>query len=359
VRAWLRAHPSPSNEDFALAGFVAPNWPRPWGIEADLVDQLVIREELAVAGLSAPRYPFETEWIGPSLLMAGSRAQQDRYLWPMITGQEAWCRLHSEPDAGSDLAMIGTRATTTDGGFAITGQKIWSGNAANTQLGALLARTSGRPGDREGISYFVLPMDAEGVTLRPIGDLIGRTVLNEVFLDDVLVPSGHLIGREGDGLRIRRPHYPRPVALFNPGVRLGSGPSVYELLMLLDHPELDEEVTGRLLDRYIEAQSLDALTLLDAHEQVAFGNCSELRADVRRLLLQEHGRAVLEWVHDVTESLDGREDVDDLLALLDRPELLGAIWSAPFVTLSAGTSEMHHEAIVCGVFGQPAERRSA
>ena len=174
VRAWIAEHPDPTSADFARGGLVAPGWPAPWGLGAGVGGQLVVRNELAAAGLSAPLYQIEVNWVGPTILQVGSPQQRERYLWPMLERREIWCRLHSEPDAGSDLSLIATRAEGSGDGYRITGQKIWSFSAHEAHFGALLARTSGSRGDPHGISYFILPMDAPGVSIVPIKDLAGR-----------------------------------------------------------------------------------------------------------------------------------------------------------------------------------------
>jgi alkylation response protein AidB-like acyl-CoA dehydrogenase len=350
VRSWVRDHQSPSAADFAEAGLIAPHFPRPWGLEADLIDQLVIAHELDRVGLHVPHNTFATTWIGPSLLMAGSPAQQERYIWPMLKGEESWRRLHSEPDAGSDLSRISTRAVPTKTGFVINGQKIWSAQAATADFGALLARTSGTPGDPDGISYFVLPMTTAGITIRPIRDLAGRTTLNEVFLDDVRVPAENLIGRPGDGLKVRRPNYVRPPLSFNPGVGPGPSGSVYDVIDILANPGVQGDLSHRLIDVYIQARTLDSLTLLDAHEQLAFGRCSDIRVDVRRLLHQEHSRTLLELLHDVRESLDCLGD-GNTATELDHPDFHNAILQAPLRTVSAGSSDIHRESIAARLFG--------
>jgi alkylation response protein AidB-like acyl-CoA dehydrogenase len=142
----------------------------------------MIEQELQRAGLHAPHNTWAASWLGPALLIGGTDAQRQRFLWPMIKGEETWSRLHSEPDAGSDPAMIATRALRAGEEFRISGQKIWSANAGNVDYGGLLARTSGQAGDPTGVSYFLLPMDTPGITIRPIRDLAGRTLLNDVSL---------------------------------------------------------------------------------------------------------------------------------------------------------------------------------
>ncbi len=119
VRAWLEAHPRPSGRELAEAGYVVPHWPRPWGLDASPVDQLVLDEELRRAGVSRPVNPVGLGWAGPTLLVAGTEEQRRRFLPPMISGEELWCQLFSEPGAGSDLASLSTRAERVGDAYVV------------------------------------------------------------------------------------------------------------------------------------------------------------------------------------------------------------------------------------------------
>src|SRR5215207_6208516 len=126
VQAWLGEHPSPGGDELALAGYVAPHWPRPWGLDADPIHQLLIEEELKRAGVRRPVNPIGIGWAGPTLLHAGTQEQQARYLPRLLSGEDIWCQLFSEPGAGSDLAALGTRAVQDGDEWVVNGQKIWT-----------------------------------------------------------------------------------------------------------------------------------------------------------------------------------------------------------------------------------------
>jgi hypothetical protein len=303
-----------------------------------------VRHELAAAGLSAPAGEIEVNWAGPTILQSGSDPQRDRYLWPMLEGREKWCRLHSEPDAGSDLALVATRADRISGGFRISGQKIWTFQARLANFGALLARTSGSRGDPDGLSYFILPMDAPGLTIVPITDLSGISMVSEVFIDDVEIPDDHLIGELGAGLRIRRPNNPAPTVPFNSGFGPGHDPAVLTLLDLADWDDLPTTVGDRFIDLYLESQSIDALAILDSEEEFHTGDASLQRGDVRRWLVQEFRRSVTELLHDVrteAESFDRRSVLDQLARLGPVPSIL----RAAVATVPNGGSDIHLETI--------------
>ncbi|MFM2183516.1 MAG: hypothetical protein RJB61_1810, partial [Actinomycetota bacterium] len=157
VREWLDRHPRPSGRQLAEAGYVAPHWPSPWGLDADPVHQLVIDDELARAGVRRPVNPIGIGWAGPTLVHAGTEAQRQRYLVPMLAGEEMWCQLFSEPGAGSDLASLGTRAVRDGDEFVVNGQKIWTSLAQYSKFGILISRTDPDAPKHRGISYFICP----------------------------------------------------------------------------------------------------------------------------------------------------------------------------------------------------------
>src|SRR6476620_4650312 len=160
IRNWLARHPAPGGRQLAEAGYVAPHWPRPWGLDADPVHQLLIDEELRAAKVSRPSNQIGIGWAGPTILHAGTEEQKDRYLMPLLAAEEIWCQLFSEPEAGSDLANLGTRAVRDGDEWVVNGQKIWTSLAQHSKFGILIARTDPDVTKQQGISYFICPMDA-------------------------------------------------------------------------------------------------------------------------------------------------------------------------------------------------------
>ncbi|MDV7269243.1 acyl-CoA dehydrogenase family protein, partial [Rhodococcus oxybenzonivorans] len=128
-------------------------------------------------------------------------AQKERFLRPILTGEEIWCQLFSEPDAGSDLASLRTKATKVDGGWKVNGQKIWTSRAHIAAHAILLARTGGGP-RHKGITFFLVPMDSEGITVRPLAHMLGEAEFNEVFLDDVFIPDDLVVGEVDGGWKV-------------------------------------------------------------------------------------------------------------------------------------------------------------
>jgi len=193
-----------SRRRFLVArGLAAPHYPRPYGIEADPVMQIVIAQEFERAGLDQPN-TVVGEWAVPTIVAHGSDEQRETFVGPTLRGEIAWCQLFSEPGAGSDLAALSTRAAKVDGGWLLSGQKVWTSQAAEADWAICLARTDPEAPKHKGISYFLVKMDSPGIDVRPLREANGGYLFNEVFLTDVFVPDPRLVGAPGDGWRLAR-----------------------------------------------------------------------------------------------------------------------------------------------------------
>jgi len=186
----------------ADAGLLVPHWPARWGgRDADPWTAFILAEEMWAAGEPRGGQYMNVNWIGPTLMRFGTEEQQARYIAPMARGETLWCQGFSEPEAGSDLASLRTRAELDGDSYRINGQKIWTSYAGHADTCFLLARTSEGKG---GISIFLLPMDTPGITVRQIPSIIGEGDIHEVFLDDVQVPATAMLGEEGQAWTIVR-----------------------------------------------------------------------------------------------------------------------------------------------------------
>lgn len=207
IRAEVAAFKAMDREQRKVAlaegGWVLPYLPKPWGRGAGPVEQIIIAQEFAAGRVKRPQTGIAT-WIIPSIVAYGTDEQKQRFLPPTLRGEMIWCQLFSEPGAGSDLAGLSTKATRTDGGWRITGQKIWTTAAQLAQWGALLARTDPNAPKHNGITYFLLDMSSDGVDVKPLRELTGNAMFNTVYIDDVFVPDECVLGEVNRGWEVSR-----------------------------------------------------------------------------------------------------------------------------------------------------------
>ncbi len=331
------------NDRLADAGYVVPSWPEPWGRGAGPVEQLVIDEELRAAGVHRP-YLGVAGWVLPTIIGHGTDAQQQRWVPPSLRGELRWCQLFSEPGAGSDLAALTTKAVPTGGGWLLTGQKVWTTLAHASDLGLCLARSDPGAPRHEGITCFVVDMAAPGVDIRPLRELTGHELFNEVFLDDVFVPDDDVVGPVHGGWACAR------TTLGNERVSMGSGssfgPGVEAILDRLRAAPGDDAVAldevGAVL---AEAQAVAVLGLRTTLRAVG-GAHPGAEASVRKLLGVEHDQRVQE----LGLALVGTE------AAAVEGDAAG--WIAGFLgnralSIAGGTSEIQRNVIAERLLGLP------
>jgi 3-oxochol-4-en-24-oyl-CoA dehydrogenase len=207
IRADVAAFKAMEREERTVAiaegGWVLPYLPRPWGRAAGPVEQVIIAQEFTAAQVRRPQVGIAA-WLIPSIVAFGTEEQKLRFLPPTLRGHTIWCQLFSEPGAGSDLAGLTTKATRTEGGWRITGQKIWTTAAQYSQWGALLARSDPSAPKHGGITYFLLDMKSEGVEVKPLRELTGNAMFNTVYIDDVFVPDELVLGEVNRGWEVSR-----------------------------------------------------------------------------------------------------------------------------------------------------------
>jgi alkylation response protein AidB-like acyl-CoA dehydrogenase len=184
------------------AGYAGLTWPSEYGGGGmDARRRAILTEEMDRASAPGRLNTIGEDFAGPTLVEFGSDAQKGRFLQSILTGEDIWCQLFSEPEAGSDLASLRTTATRAEGGWRIQGQKIWTSRAHIASYAILLARTGGAP-RHKGITYFLLPMDSDGITVRPLVHMLGEAEFNEVFLDNVFIPDELVVGEIDGGWRV-------------------------------------------------------------------------------------------------------------------------------------------------------------
>ncbi len=215
----LRRHPTSEwRARLADAGYLAPHWPAPWGMDASPVEQLAIDAELRAAKVRRAHLQI-AGWVLPTLIGHGTAEQQERFIGPSLRGELQWCQMFSEPGAGSDLAALTTRAVRVDGGWSITGEKVWTSMAQFADWAICLARTDPDAPRHEGIGCFLVDMGTPGIEVRPLRELTGMAMFNEVSLVDVVVPDDCLVGGPRDGWACAR------TTLANERVAMASGSS--------------------------------------------------------------------------------------------------------------------------------------
>jgi alkylation response protein AidB-like acyl-CoA dehydrogenase len=329
----------------ADAGYLAPQWPKPWGRDAGALEQLVIDEEFRKAKVRRANLSVGA-WALPPLMVYGTKDQQERWIPPTLRGEVAWCQLFSEPGAGSDLASLTTRAMRDDGGWIVNGQKVWTSMAKDADWGILLARTNPDAPKHDGISYFMLDMKTPGIDIRPLRELTGEAWFNEVFFNDVFIPDDCLVGAADDGWRAAR------TTLANERVFMGSGSSigygVEGVLKLLDATGLADDPIA--LDEagglVAEEHGLSVLGFRLTLQALGGADPSGSEAAVRKLLGVEHDQRVQE----VGLGLLGAEGtVSDGDA---------AMWVRGFLfnralTIAGGTTEVQRNVIAERLLGLP------
>ena len=353
VREWLAANPQPTAADLARSGYVVPHWPRPWGLDADPIHQLVIDDELRSAGVSRPVNPIGIGWAGPTLIAAGSEAQQNRYLGRLIEGEDIWCQLFSEPGAGSDLAGLSTRAEQDGDEWVVNGQKIWTSLGHRARYGILIARTDPEAPKQRGISYFVCDMTAPGIEIRPIIEMTGGHTFNEVFLTDVRIPAENLVGEVNDGWRLAKVTLGNErVSLSSGGALWGMGPTAETLLAVVrGHGGVqDPLLRHRLVDLHIESEVLRLIRLRTVTAAIK-GMEPGPEASIRKVLADEHGQNIMAAAKDLAGAGGMLTDAGPLGAPVD-------IWHygylfAPALTIGGGTGDVQRNILAERVLGLP------
>lgn len=243
----------------AESGLIAPHWPAPYGRNAGPVEQIVIDQELAAAGVTLPDIKIGG-WAVPTILAHGSDKQREKFVRPTLTGDIVWCQLFSEPGAGSDLASLRTKAVRVEGGWSLTGQKVWTSLAQQADWAICLARTNPDVPQHAGITYFLVDMRSAGLDVRPLREMTGDALFNEVFLNDVFVPDEMVVGEVDGGWRLAR------TTLANERVAMAStklGLSVERAIELVaGGSDIDLARVGRIVALSTVGSLLDVRTTL-------------------------------------------------------------------------------------------------
>jgi alkylation response protein AidB-like acyl-CoA dehydrogenase len=282
----------------ADTGLLAPHWPKPYGREASPAEQLLIDVEMAKAQVQRPDLVIGW-WAVPTILEGGTAEQIDRFVPATLRGEIIWCQLFSEPGAGSDLAALRTKAVRAEGGWKLTGQKVWTSAAQKAHWGVCLARTDPDAPKHQGITYFLIDMRSPGIVVRPLREITGDELFNEVFFDDVFVPDDMVVGTVNDGWRLARTTLANERVAMAQGTALGN--PVEEMLRSVAERELDTALLDQTAKLILSAQ---AGSLLDQRiAQLAVGgHDTSAEASARKLIGVRHRQALAEFRLELSES---------------------------------------------------------
>lgn len=281
----------------ADSGLQAPHWPRPYGRNASPAEQLLIDQELAAAGVERPDLVIGW-WAVPTILEHGSPEQIDQFVPATLRGELAWCQLFSEPGAGSDLAALRMKAVHGEGpngepGWKLTGQKVWTSAAQKAHWGVCLARTDADAPKHKGITYFLIDMKTPGIVIRPLREITGDELFNEVFFDDVFVPDDMVVGTVNDGWRLARTTLANERVAMAGGTALGN--PMEELLRTLgEKPDVDAADEDRLGGLILTAQVGSLLDQRIAQLAVS-GQDTGAQASSRKLIGVRYRQALAEF----------------------------------------------------------------
>ena len=358
VRAWLEEHPSPTDRHLAESGFVAPHWPKPWGLGADPMQQIIIDDEFVRAGVKRPSNQIGIGWAAPTIIFAGTQDQKERYVLPALAAEEIWCQLFSEPEAGSDLAGIGTRAVRDGDEWVVNGQKIWTTGAHYSQFGILIARTDPDAPKHKGISYFICPMNLPGIEIRNITNIAGAKSFNEVFFTDVRIPHANMVGEVNDGWRLAKVTLGNErVSLSTGGVLWGAGPTALDIIEEARALKITNTVMRhRLVDLYIEHTVLEIIRMRTLTARLR-GVHPGPEASIRKIMADEHGQRTMEVARDMTGAdamVVGEADARVGKNIRSKSWYSGYMFSKS-LTIGGGTGEVQRNILGERVLGLPIE----
>jgi len=332
------------NRHLAGAGWTCLGWPAEFGGHgATLAQQVIFHEEYARAGAPARVTIVGEELLGPTLIAFGTADQQARFLPPIRSVTELWCQGYSEPDAGSDLASVATKATRDGDDWVITGQKIWTSLAHVADWCFVLARTEPGSARSQGLSYLLVPMRQPGVTVRPIRQLTGTSDFNEVFFDGARTDAAHVVGEPGDGWRVAKATLALERGAAMLGLQVGFRRELADLIEVARHTgaSTDPLLRDKLARAWIGLEAIRAYAL-----DTLGGPDDRAEASVLKILWSRWHQALGELAMEIlgAPSMTAQEDLDEWqrLFLFTRAE-----------TIYGGSDEIQRNIIATRALGLP------
>jgi alkylation response protein AidB-like acyl-CoA dehydrogenase len=323
------------------SGYLVPHWRKPWGREAGPVEQLVIEEEFA--DLDVPNLQI-SGWVLLTLSQTATPEQIERWIKPGLLGEQVWCQLFSEPEAGSDAAAVRTRGVKVDGGWRVSGQKVWTSNAQNCQRGLATIRTGPDKPKHKGITMMAIDLSAPGVTVRPLREITGDAVFNEVFFDDVFVADEDVVGDPGEGWAVAR------ATLANERVTIGGsrreGLQATDLVALHEKYAAGDAGRHRDMGEVIAEEMAMEMINLRAVERAVAGAAPTAEGNITKILSAEHAQRVSE----LAMAIGG-----PALVAGAEPEIAFEYLFHRALTIAGGTSEVSRNVIAERILGLPRE----
>ena len=337
----LQALPADKQRDFLVeSGYLVPHWPTPWGRAADVLEQLVIEEEFV--DVERPDMGI-TGWVALTIAQAGTDDQRERWVEPVLRGQVMWCQLFSEPGAGSDAAAVRTAAKKVDGGWRVSGQKVWTSLAQYCQWGLATVRTDPDAPKHAGVTMMAIDMKAPGVTVNPLRGITGDSHFNEVFFDDVFVPDADVVGDVNRGWLVARATLGNERISIGGGSGGASGFTPAHLIKLLDASPNAANYVRRAGECIAETHTLRLLNLRRATRAIA-GAEPGPEGNVTKLLVAESGQRITEL---------GMELAGSAAVVGQAPKLLRSYLGNRAMTIAGGTSEITRNTIAERILGLP------
>ena len=339
----VRSLPEPERRDFLVdSGYLVPHWPKPWGRGADVVEQLVIDEEFR--GIELPDLGI-TGWVTLTITQAGTDEQRERWVEPVLRGKEMWCQLFSEPGAGSDAAAVRTSAKRVEGGWQVTGQKVWTSLARQCRWGLATVRTDPDAPKHAGVTMMAIDMNAAGVQVKPLREITGESHFNEVFFDDVFVPDSDVVGDVNRGWVVAR------ATLGNERISIGGSSSGTVAFSVDDLVKLVDSSLAATAEGYVrrvgaviaDFHTLRLLNLRRASRAIA-GAEPGPEGNVTKLVLAEQSQRLTEL---------GLELAGTAAVLGQMPRLMRSYLSGRAITIAGGTSEISRNTIAERILGLP------
>ncbi len=346
VVASIGALEDPAEQRRALAdeGLLAPHWPAPWGRDAGAVEQLVIDQVCAEVGLRRPNLAVAA-WALPTIMAHGTPEQTERFVEPTLRGDIIWCQLFSEPGAGSDLAALSTRAIRVEGGWSLEGQKVWTSVATRAHMGICLARTNPDVPKHRGITYFLVDMRSPGIEVRPLREITGDALFNEVFFNGCFVPDDCVVGEVDGGWRLARTTLANERVSLSTDSAFGGALEGVVARVAADRALQDPVTLDRLGELLAEAQSLAQLGMRATLRSVG-GLQPGPESSVGKLL----GAEFEQRVHEFGLDLAGP---DGAVTLGDAAVSAHGVLHSKCLTIAGGTSEVQRNVIGERLLGLP------